>query len=353
MKCLVTGGGGFIGSHLSNFLASRGDEVIVLDNFSTGKRENLEGIEVRLIEGDIRDFACMTEAVKGVDTVFHQAALCSVARSVEDPRSTHDVNTTGTLNVFEASRKAGVRRVVFASSSSVYGDSPSLPKEETMPTAPLSPYAISKLVGEHYAAMYWRLFGLETVGLRYFNVFGPRQDPDSEYAAVIPKFLHGILNQEEVRVHGDGSQSRDFTYVDNVVQANAAAAGLSVSASDVAGQVVNIACGERWTLLQLLNRLETTLQQDAAVVFGERRVGDVKHSQASIEKARRVLGYAPGVGFDEGIKRTVTWFMESPDQLNAHPLSAKSARSVPNGDPGILDRAVAGQQAGSGVQGFG
>ncbi len=356
MKCLVTGGGGFIGSHLSSFLAARGDEVIVLDNFSTGKRENLQGLEVRLIEGDIRDFSCLTEAVQGVDTVFHQAALCSVARSVEDPRSTHEVNTTGTLNVFEASRQAGVRRVVFASSSSVYGDSATLPKEESMPTAPLSPYAISKLVGEHYAAMYWKLFGLETVGLRYFNVFGPRQDPDSEYAAVIPKFLHGILNREEVRVHGDGSQSRDFTYVDNVVQANAAAASVTVAATDAAndaaGQVLNIACGERWTLLELLNRLESTLQQDAAVVFGDRRVGDVKHSQASIEKARRLLGYSPAVDFDEGIKRTVAWFLETSGQLPGQLLGRASDLSVTSGDHGILDRAAAGKQAGSGVQGF-
>jgi len=307
MKYLVTGGGGFIGSHLCRFFAARGDEVIVLDNFSTGKRENLEGVEIRLIEGDIRDFSCVSEAVLGVDTVFHQAALCSVARSVEDPRTTHDVNTTGTLNVFEASRKAGVRRVVFASSSSVYGDSASLPKEESMPTAPLSPYAISKLVGEHYAALYWRLFGLETVGLRYFNVFGPRQDPDSEYAAVIPKFLRGIRDQEEVQVFGDGSQTRDFTYIDNVVHANVAAS----TSPAAAGQVLNIACGERWSLLELLKRLESALQRDAAVVFRDRRVGDVKHSQASIEKAKQLLGYAPAIDFDEGIKRTAAEFLES------------------------------------------
>jgi UDP-glucose 4-epimerase len=245
--------------------------------------------------------------VAGVDTVFHQAALCSVARSVEDPRSTHAVNTTGTLNVFEASRRAGVRRVVFASSSSVYGDSASLPKEESMPTAPLSPYAISKLMGEHYGALYWRLFGVETVGLRYFNVFGPRQDPDSEYAAVIPKFLRGILNREEVQVFGDGSQTRDFTYVDNVVHANVAAS----TSPDAAGQVLNIACGERWSLMELLKRLEIALQRDATVVFRDRRVGDVKHSQASIEKAKRLLGYSPTVDFDEGIKRTAAEFMES------------------------------------------
>lgn len=326
MKCLVTGGGGFIGSHLCRFLVARGDEVIVLDNFSTGKRENLEGVEVHLIEGDIRDFSCVTEAVLGVDTVFHQAALCSVGRSVEDPRSTHEVNTTGTLNVFEASRLAAVRRVVFASSSSVYGDSASSPKEESMPTAPLSPYAVSKLVGEHYAALYWRLFGLETVGLRYFNVFGPRQDPDSEYAAVIPKFLRGILNREEVQVFGDGSQTRDFTYVDNVVHANLAAS----TSPAAAGEVLNIACGESWSLLELLKRLESALQRDATVVFRDRRVGDVKHSLASIEKAKQLLGYSPTIDFDEGIRRTAAGFLESsgtgvPEAVRLPPRAAGMA----------------------------
>jgi len=315
MKCLVTGGGGFIGSHLCRFLSARGDEVIVLDNFSTGKHENLEGVDVRIIEGDIRNFAHATQAVHGVDTVFHQAAFCSVVRSVQDPRSTHEVNTTGTLNVFEASRKAGVRRVVFASSSSVYGDSASLPKEESMPTAPLSPYAISKLVGEHYAALYWRLFGLETVGLRYFNVFGPRQDPDSEYAAVIPKFLHGILNREEIQVFGDGSQTRDFTYIDNVVHANVAAS----TSPDAAGQVLNIACAESWSLMELLKLLEAVLQREATVVHRERRVGDVKHSLASIEKAKQLLGYSPTIGFDEGIRKTTAWFQES---SNTRPAAA-------------------------------
>lgn len=317
MKCLVTGGAGFIGSHLCRFLAACGDEVIVLDNFSTGKRENLEGVAVRVMDGDIRDFSIVSGAVQDVDTVFHQAALCSVARSIEDPRSTHDVNATGTLNLLEASRKAGVRRVVFASSSSVYGDSASLPKEESMPAAPLSPYAISKLVGEHYAALYCRLFGLETVGLRYFNVFGPRQDPDSEYAAVIPKFLRGILNREKVQVFGDGSQTRDFTYVDNVVQANVAAS----TSPAAAGQVLNIACGARFSLLELLKRLESALQSDAAVVFRDRRAGDVKHSQACIDKAKEILGYSPVVDFDEGIRRTVAWFRNTSE--------AKSPPAIP------------------------
>ncbi len=306
-KYLVTGGGGFIGSHLAEYLAARGDRVIVLDNFSTGKRRNLAGMPVQVIEGDIRDLSCVTEAVKGVDTVFHQAALCSVPRSVDDPLSTHNVNISGTLNVFEASRRAGVRRVVFASSSSVYGDSKAMCKDETMPTAPLSPYAISKLVAEYYGEMYWRLFGLETVALRYFNVFGPRQDPASEYAAVIPKFLQGMLNHTSIEIYGDGSQTRDFTYVDNVVQANLAASTSPLAA----GQVMNVACGGCWSLLELIERLGSVLHYNAALVFRARRVGDVMHSRASIDRAKELLGYTPSVNFDEGIRKTVAWFLTS------------------------------------------
>jgi UDP-glucose 4-epimerase len=307
MKCLVTGGAGFIGSHLASFLASQGEEVLVLDNLSSGKRENLEGAGVDLTVGDIRDFDCVATAVKGVDTVFHQAALCSVARSLNDPLSTHEVNTTGTLNVLEASLKAGVRRVVYASSSSVYGNTKTLPKDEEMPTAPLSPYAISKLVGEHYAQLYWYLHGLETVGLRYFNVFGPRQDPNSEYAAVVPKFVQGLMRRDQIQIFGDGFQTRDFTYVENVVRANVAA---SVSES-APGQVVNIACGKRWSLMDLLGRLESELQCKAAVDFQDPRAGDVRHSQASIARAQRLLGFSPSVTFDEGIKHTVAWFRAS------------------------------------------
>jgi len=309
MKYLVTGGAGFIGSHLAAELATRvsskEDEVIVLDNFSTGKRENLSGLLIRIITGDVRDIDCLRSAMSGVDTVFHQAAICSVARSMEDPIETHEVNATGTLNVLEAARKEGVRRVVLASSSAVYGDSEVLPKHEDMQTAPLSPYAISKLIGELYCRFYWNSFGLETVVLRYFNVFGPRQNPDSDYAAVIPKFLDAIINKVRPDVYGDGSQTRDFTYVQDIVDANLLAA-ISHSA---AGEILNIACGDRRSLLDLLNHLEEALQCDATPVFHARRAGDVWHSQASIEKAQEILSYSPQVDFAEGLKETVAWFL--------------------------------------------
>ncbi len=309
MKYLVTGGAGFIGSHLatelSTRLSSNDDEVIVLDNFSSGKRENLSGLPVRIITGDVRDIGCIRNAISGVDTVFHQAAVCSVARSMEDPVETHEVNATGTLNVLEAARREGVRRVILASSSAVYGDSEILPKHEEMETAPLSPYAISKLIGELYCRLYWNSFGLETVVLRYFNVFGPRQNPDSDYAAVIPKFLNAIINETRPCVYGDGSQTRDFTYVQDVVDANLAAA-VSPSAP---GEIVNIACGDRRSLLDLLNQLEDTMQCDATPLFHERRHGDIWHSQASIKKAQDILNYSPQVEFSEGLKETVAWFL--------------------------------------------
>jgi len=309
MKYLVTGGAGFIGSHLAAELATRlsakDDEVIVLDNFSTGKRENLSGLPVRIITGDVRDIACIRSALSGVDTVFHQAAICSVARSMENPIETHDVNATGTLNVLEAARREGVRRVILASSSAVYGDSEVLPKHEDMNTAPLSPYAISKLIGELYCQLYWGSFGLETVVLRYFNVFGPRQDPNSDYAAVIPKFLHALINEARPDVYGDGSQTRDFTYVKDIVDANLAAAVSPLAA----GEVLNIACGDRRSLLELLNQLEEAMQCDATPLFHARRAGDIWHSQASIKKAQEILNYSPQIDFAEGLKETVTWFL--------------------------------------------
>jgi nucleoside-diphosphate-sugar epimerase len=309
MKYLVTGGAGFIGSHLATELAtrasSRHDEIVVLDNFSSGRRENLTGLPVRIIAADIRDLNALRKAVQGVDTVFHQAALCSVAKSMEDPVGTHDVNVTGTLNVLEAARLEGVRRVVLASSSAVYGDSEALPKHEGMATAPMSPYAISKLIGEEYCQLYWQTYGLETVALRYFNVFGPRQAPDSDYAAVIPKFLDALISNARPQVYGDGSQTRDFTFVQDVVEANLAAA-ISPTA---AGQVMNIACGQRWSLLDLLNCLEDALQCDATPVFHERRAGDILHSQASIEKAQRLINFAPQVSLADGLKETVDWFL--------------------------------------------
>lgn len=304
MKYLVTGGAGFIGSHIAAHLCSLGADVRVLDNFSTGKRENLEGLPVTVIEGDIRDTACVASAVSGMDTVFHQAALCSVTRSMQDPATTHDVNVNGTLNLLEAARKIHLRRFVMASSSSVYGDSDIFPKHEEMATAPLSPYAVSKLVCELYCQLYWKAFGLDTVALRYFNVFGPRQDPTSEYSAVVPRFVQAMMQGESPRIYGDGLQSRDFTYVDDVVQANIAAA----SSLYAPGQVMNIACGNRWSLIDLINSLEKILKLQTRPVFENARPGDVKHSQASIHKAKTLVGFAPEVLFDEGLRSTVEWF---------------------------------------------
>lgn len=325
MKYLVTGGGGFIGSHLAKYLCSAKNEVVVLDNFSTGRRENLKGVPVELIEGDIRDFSTLAKAVKGVDVVFHEAALCSVARSIEDPLSTHEVNITGTLKVLEASRRAGVKRVVFASSSSVYGDADALVKHENLPTVPLSPYAVSKLTGEYYCRLYTELFGLETVALRYFNVFGPRQHPDSDYAAVIPKFLMAIRKGRRPQIYGDGSQTRDFTYVDNVVMANIAAA----SSAAAAGSVMNVACGERWSLLELIGELESILHCNIVPEFRAQRAGDIKHSLAGIEKAEKLLGYVPAVRFDEGVRKTVAWFFAA-DQ-NALAVKPPALMAVTSG----------------------
>jgi UDP-glucose 4-epimerase len=308
MKYLVTGGGGFIGSHITAALAASGkDEVVVFDNFSTGNRANIKDINCAIVEGDLRNQAALDEAVKGVDTVFHHAALCSVAKSMEDPATTHDVNVTGTLNLLEACRKAGVRRVVFASSSSVYGDSESLPKTEKDPVAPLSPYAVSKLIGEHYCQLYSRTFGLETVALRYFNVFGPRQYPNSEYAAVIPRFVSAILQGRTPEVYGDGSQTRDFTYVGDIVQANLAAA----NSPDAAGQIMNIACGGRFSLLDLLDNLKKMTNIDVNPILHPWRAGDVRHSQASIERAKQLLNFAPRVGFSEGLRETVAWYQQA------------------------------------------
>jgi UDP-glucose 4-epimerase len=302
MKCMVTGGAGFIGSHLVEALLRNGQEVYVFDNFSTGKRENLAGLPVTVIEGDMRDPGRVQSALRGMELVFHLAALSSVTRSVHDPVTTHAVNVTGTLALLEACRKVKVARVVYASSSSVYGDSPALPKQEDMTPSPLSPYAVSKLVGEYYCRMYWQAFGLETVCLRYFNVFGPRQDPASEYAAVIPRFIRAALQREQPVIYGDGTQTRDFTYVEDVARANLAAA-----TRPVAGEVMNVACGGRRSLLELVTSLEKALDADLIPEFRSPRPGDVKHSEASIARAQRLLDYAPRVTFEEGLKRTMAW----------------------------------------------
>ena len=304
MRCLVTGGAGFIGSHLVRGLLEQGHAVRIFDNFATGKRENLEGLAVQVVEGDVRDRQKVWDAVQGVDRVFHLAALASVGRSIQDPLTSHSVNATGTLEVLDASHKAGVKRVVYAASSSAYGNAPQLPKREEATPQPASPYAISKLTGEYYCRVYWETFGLETACVRYFNVFGPRQDPKSEYAAVIPRFIDAALNGGVPVIYGDGSQSRDFTYVANAVDATM----LAGEAPGAAGEVVNVACGERRTLLDVIEILEDLLSDLITPVFEPGRPGDVQHSLAAIDKAQRLLGYEPRVGFREGLRETVEWF---------------------------------------------
>jgi UDP-glucose 4-epimerase len=303
---LVTGGAGFIGSHLVERLVRDGHGVRVLDDFSAGKEENLAPMmdKIELVRGDIRDVEVVREAVKDMEIVFHEAAMGSVPRSVADPQTTHHVNITGTLNVLLAARDAGARRVVFASSSSVYGETPELPKHEAMVPQPLSPYALSKLTGEHYISVFKQVYGFEAVALRYFNIFGPRQDPDSHYAAVMPKFAMALLNGEPPVIFGDGLQSRDFTYIENVVEANL----LASEAQGIAGGAFNVACGGRYTLLELLNKMKEFLGSDIEPVHESPRAGDVRDSQASIEAAKQGFGYQVTVGFEEGVRRTVEWY---------------------------------------------
>ena len=299
---LVTGGAGFIGSHLVRALLTRGDRVRVLDNFSTGSSRNIAGLEgVEVVEGDIRSYHTVREAVEGVDFVLHQAALPSVPRSIRDPITSNDVNVVGTLNVLNASKDAKITRLIYASSSSIYGRNPELPKRETMMPLPISPYAVSKLAGENYCRAFWELYGFETVMLRYFNVFGPRQDPTSQYSAVIPIFIAKLRKGEPPSVSGDGTQTRDFTYVDNVVQANLEAC----HAANVAGRIFNIAGGERHSVLSLLESLCRIMGHETVPRFQPSRMGDVPHSYACIDEARAILGYEPTVGFFEGLERTV------------------------------------------------
>lgn len=304
MKVAVTGGAGFIGSHLARAALDRGAEVTVLDDLSTGFRENMpQG--VRLVEGSIVDPEAVRAALAGASLVFHEAASRAVLRSVEDPVGTDRVNTQGTLNVLEAARAGVGARVVLASSSSVYGGEAPLPTPESAPLTPKSPYAVSKLAGEHYARVYHELYGLETVSLRYFNVFGPRQRPDSAYAAVIPLFIAALLGGERPRVEGDGEQFRDFTYIDDVVRANLAAA--DAPASVVGGKVYNIARGDRVSVLRILEVLGDILGVDPAPEFAAPRPGDVRRSSADITAARRDLGWEPQVSFTEGLRRAVEW----------------------------------------------
>lgn len=302
---LVTGGAGFIGSHIVDRLVEQDEDVRVLDNFVTGKIENIQHNlgKIELVRGSLVDLETVRQAVKGVDHVLHQGAIPSVPRSVSDPIASNEANITGTLNVLVAARDAGVKRVVYASSSSVYGDIPTLPLVEDMPTNPLSPYALTKLTGEYYCRMFYTLYGLEAVILRYFNVFGPRQDPASQYSAVIPKFLSLMLEDRQPVINGDGLQSRDFTYVENNVSANL----LACAKPNVAGEVLNIACGERFTLLDLVDSLNRIMGKEIEPLFGPSQPGDVKHSLAGIEKAEALLEFKPTVGFHEGLERTAAW----------------------------------------------
>lgn len=311
-RYLVTGGAGFIGSNIVEELVRRGEKVRILDNFFTGKRENIALFleDVELIEGDLRRLDTVRQATEGVDYILHQGAFPSVQRSIDNPLDTDETNVRGTLNLLVAARDAGVKRVVYASSSSVYGDTPALPKTEEMKPAPLSPYAASKLAGEHYCQVFYQVYGLEAVALRYFNVFGPRQDPTSQYAAVIPRFVIAMLGGERPVVYGDGEQSRDFSYVTNVVQANL----LAATAPGVGGQVFNIACGKRYNLLELVAAINRILGTDIAPIHAAPRVGDVRHSLADIARAKEMLGYQIKLEFEEGLRRLIGWFREHEGQ---------------------------------------
>lgn len=306
---LVTGGAGFIGSHIAEALVKRGDRVRVLDSLITGRRENLAQIKDRIefIEGDIRDPDTTRRAVEGARVIFHEAAIPSVPRSVAEPELNHDVNVNGTFNVLMAAREAGVCRVVYAASSSAYGDTEAMPKHEDMAPSPLSPYAAAKLFGEYYCQVFTRVYGLETVSLRYFNVFGPRQDPSSPYSGVISKFVTALLNGEPPVIYGDGEQSRDFTYVANVVDANLRAA----ESVEVNGQIMNLGIGERVTLNQLLAELQKIIGSNLTPHHEEFRAGDVRHSLADISRAESLIGYRPLVGLAEGLEHTVAWYREN------------------------------------------
>ena len=310
---LVTGGAGFIGSHIARSLAENGERVRVLDNLSSGRSDNLAGIagEIEVIEGDLRDAEVVARAVDGCEVVYHQAAVPSVPRSVADPRTSLDAGITGTLNVLLAARDRGARRVVFASSSSIYGDTPVMPKQEDMTPKPLSPYAISKLSAEQLCGVFTRLYGLETVALRYFNVFGPNQDPASEYAAVIPKFIAAVAAGERPTIFGDGEQSRDFTYIANVVDANLRAAAVP----EASGRVFNIASGRAITVNRMLALVGELLGKSAEADYTDPRPGDIRDSLADISAARDVLGYDPEVSFEDGMAMTVAAF--SGDEVTA------------------------------------
>jgi UDP-glucose 4-epimerase len=307
---LITGVAGFIGSHLAHALVQRGHHVCGLDNFSTGLEDNLTGLadQIDLRRVDLRDAAATADACRGIDVILHQAALPSVPRSVLDPRTSHESNIDGTFNLLEGARAAGVPRVVYAASSSAYGNQPGFPRTESMTPRPISPYAVQKLTGELYMQSFWQVYGMETVCLRYFNIFGPRQVPDSPYSGVMARFIHEMLDGRTPTIFGDGEQGRDFTYVDNAVQANLLAA--TVPAGHCAGRVFNIACGQRHTLNEIYAVLAELLEFPHAAQFGPERAGDVRDSLADINLARECLGYSPGVGLREGLVRTIGWYRE-------------------------------------------
>jgi nucleoside-diphosphate-sugar epimerase len=309
-KILVTGGAGFIGSNLADELIRRGSKVTIIDNLITGFRENLDEIsgDFEFIEGDIADSEVVGRAVEGVDFIFHEAALPSVPRSVANPLETHNACVNGTFNVLNAARDAGVKRVIYAASSSAYGDQRTLPKVETMAPEPLSPYAAAKLTGEYYCRVFSQVYGLDTFSLRYFNVFGPRQNPSSQYSGVISRFIDSFMKGGSPVIYGDGEQSRDFTYIDNVVDANIRA----MEATSGSGQVMNVANGERVSLLELIEVMKSvTGRTDVTIDFQPERTGDVKHSQADNSRAKEWLGYTKLVGLEEGIRRTIDWWKDS------------------------------------------
>ncbi len=305
---LVTGGAGFIGSHLAAELVSRGERVRIVDNLSTGKRKNLEvAAGAEFVHGDLADPDLARRVAEGVDYVLHQAAIPSVPRSVNDPITSNRANIDATLNMLVGARDAGVKRLVYAGSSSAYGDTPTLPKHEDMPAKPLSPYALQKLVGEQYCQMFTRLYGFEAVTIRYFNVFGPRQDPSSPYSGVISLFISALVDGRRPTIHGDGEQTRDFTYVANVVDGVLRAC----DAPGAAGETINVATGGHISLNELFRRLKDLTGATVEPVYGEPRPGDVKHSQADITKANRLLGYLPKVSFEDGLRRTLQWYRAS------------------------------------------
>ncbi len=307
MTVLVTGGAGFIGSNIVARLVGEGFDVRVIDDLATGRRVNLDAVRdsVDFVEASILDDGALKGAMRGVEFVLHQAAIPSVPRSVKDPLRSHEANASGTLHVLSAARDAGVKRVVYASSSSVYGDTPTLPKVEDMRPDPLSPYAVSKLCGEYYCRVFQKVYGLDTISLRYFNVFGPRQDPGSQYAAVIPKFITAIGAGKPPLIFGDGEQTRDFTFVDNVVDANL----LALKAKKTGGEVANVACGKRTSVNELVRMLCEIIGKRVAPVYGRARAGDVKHSLAGIGRAEKILGYRPRYDMEYGLRRTCEWFL--------------------------------------------